>query len=111
MLGEKLLQFADNLSCTLQHSDMSVTEGHSAALSTCCTLSNVNTNEEFTRILNVVVKKAYEFNINEPVLTRKRNTPTSFVNSDTNVEEPHCPTTVKVTNRNILKLFTSLLHV
>ena len=77
-LGEKVLKLADNLCCTLQHKELSAAEGNSAALLTCDTLSTLQTTSEFEQFWHSVINKAEEVDIEEPVLPRRRKTPSRF---------------------------------
>ena len=75
MLGEKVLQFADNLSRTLQKKELSAAEGHAAASLTCDTLCKMRTDEAFKEFWEVVQIKAAEVGTNEPTILHKWKAP------------------------------------
>ena len=49
MLGEKVLQLADNLSRTIQKKELSASEGYAAACLTCDALSGMRNDDAFQR--------------------------------------------------------------
>jgi hypothetical protein len=77
-LGEKVLRLADNLSCALQHKELSAAEGNSAALLTCDALSALRNTNEFDSFWHVVLDKASEVGVEEPVLPRRRKAPSQL---------------------------------
>ena len=68
MLGELVLQLADNLSNTLQQKHLSAAEGNRAAMVTCDTLEALRCDSEFSKFWDSVIVKAHEVDIDEPVL-------------------------------------------
>ena len=68
MLGEKVLRLADNLSCTLQHKDLSAAEDNHAAHLTVKTLTSPQNDTEFATFWKEVMKKQIEFDVEEPRL-------------------------------------------
>ncbi len=69
LLGQLILNHADNLSCTLQDESMSASEGQQIAKMTVTTLSSIRNDEAFEHLwktVNVKVRvQGYLMNINE----------------------------------------------
>ena len=92
MLGEKFLRLADNLSRTLQQKDLSAAEGNHAAQLTCATLTSLRKHSEFAIFWSEVVKKQSEFDVDDPVLPRRRKAPARF---EVGTGESHHPSSIE----------------
>jgi hypothetical protein len=66
MLGEKALRYVDNLSCTLQHKELSAAEGQLAAELTVDTLATHRKEEEFENLCASIMDKAACVEVNKP---------------------------------------------
>ena len=74
-MAEKLLQHTDNLSKTLQTPSLTVSEGQEVANLTCQTLQRMRNGEMFDLFWTKVLALQRKYNVDEPVLPRKRKTP------------------------------------
>lgn len=72
MLGERVLQMAENLSCVLQHKEISAAEGQTAAQLTLDTMMKHRTDIEFNRFWEKVVKLSQTTGVDGPMLPGKR---------------------------------------
>ena len=85
VLGEKLLRHTDNLSKTLQDSQISAAEGQQLAQMTVRTLQKLRSEQAYDLFWFEVNKKAEALNIPEPTLPRQRKCPRRL---DEGVAEP-----------------------
>ena len=88
MLGEKILHLVDNLSRTLQHKDLSASEGQAAARLTPSALRNDGKFDEFWQ---KVCDKANEFDVNELALPWRRKVPRRYEIGDGDGDHPSTP--------------------
>ena len=102
-LGQRHYSLTDNLSKTLQKEKMSAVSGQRLASLTAKTIQSIRIDSDFDLFYQTVSKKAEKiYDLNEPVLPRKRRQPNYSIllfvsgheeNSD--AVEPFYPTTVK----------------
>ena len=67
-----ILSQTDNLSKSLQKSDLSASEGYTLAMHTVATLESFKNDKEFAKFYNKIQDDAKAVNVSEPVLPRKR---------------------------------------
>ena len=96
--SEFVLSHGDNLLAALQNSSMLAAEGQRIAYLTVTTFTKVRTEEAFTGFWEVVLKKAADLNVSEPILPRCRKMPAHF---KTGNALAHFSTTVEVHYRQI----------
>ena len=77
-LGELLLKHSDNLSKTLQASNMSAAEGQKVADMTIRTLQSICSDVNFQLFWSLINQKASSLDIDEPVLPRQRKRPRRY---------------------------------
>ena len=76
ILGDVVLHIVDNLSRTLQHKDLSASEGQMAARLTVDTLSSLQSDEaKFESLWRDAIDEASKLEVNEPTLPRRRKAP------------------------------------
>ena len=73
------MKYSDNLSKTLQHTYISVSEGKEIAELTVKTLLKVRSDDSFDMFWNTVTKRSKELNVNDPCLPRKRQCPARYL--------------------------------
>lgn len=73
-LGELLLRHSDNLSRTLQSSNMSAAAGQHVEMMTVATFQSIRSGDSFVLFWKRITKMAEE-KIDEPVLRRRRKLP------------------------------------
>ena len=76
VLGDVVLHVVDNLSRTLQHKDLSASEGQVAVKLTIDTLSSLRSAEEFQSLWRDTIDEAGKLEVNEP-MPRRRKAPKS----------------------------------
>ena len=69
-LGERILKHADNLSKTLQHKNISAAEAQSITSLTLKTLQLIRNDNSFDLFWELLLRKASQCNVEEPVLPR-----------------------------------------
>ncbi len=74
-LGLLILRHSDNLSKTMQKTDMSAAEGQAITAMTIATLKSLRTDENFDLFWNKVTTSAECFDISKPALPRHRKIP------------------------------------
>ena len=77
-LGELMLQHTDNLSRTLQKSDISAAQGQEVAGLTVKTLQKIRTDESFDLFWKTITRKATTLDLPEPQLPRRRKMPRRY---------------------------------
>ena len=77
-LAHLLLRHTDNLSCTLQHKDISAVAGQQVAKSVVTTLQGLRDDSNFTLFWNLVKRKSQSLNIEAPKLPRQRKRPARY---------------------------------
>ena len=77
VLGDVVLHVVDNLSRTLQHKDLSASEGQVAVTLTIDTLSSLRSVEEFQSLWRDTIDEAGKLEVNEPILPRRCKAPKS----------------------------------
>jgi hypothetical protein len=77
-LGKLILSHSDNLSSTLQKSDISAAEGQAVAAMTVKTLSSIRSHQCFDQFWGKMTKRAGDLGVNDPLLPRQRKTPRRF---------------------------------
>lgn len=87
-LGYELLRHTDNLSKTLQHVDMSASEGQRLADLTLDTLTGLRNDDAFDKFWETTLKKQDALDVNEPTLPRRRKLPKRFESGDAEYEYP-----------------------
>ena len=91
---EKLtLSHTDNLSKTLQHKEFSASEGQGVAMLTIRTLESIRNEESFDLFWEKLDKDRESFEVNDPIVPRKRKVPQRFEISTSTVDNQ--PTTSK----------------
>ena len=91
-LGELLLKHTDNLSKTLQNPKLSSYEGQQVAALTSKTLNSMRTDSSFELFWTKVTSMQNSLEVNDPILPRKRKTPSRL---DTGTGEGHYPSDPK----------------
>ena len=92
-LGRKILTMANNLSASLQASNMSANEGQSAMKMTIKTLESMRSEESFLLFWERTEKKKRELGVEAPQLPRQRKVPrrlevgTSIPEAEKSVED------------------------
>lgn len=71
-LGQLIFGHCDNLSCTLQHKDLSAVEGQSVAVTT---LQSICTDEMFDLFWEKIQKECKKIDVEEAKLPRARKAP------------------------------------
>ena len=74
-IGEMLLRHSDNLSRTLQLSNISAAEGQSVAKLSLQTLTTLRTEGAFALFWSTTIRKTENLDVSDPVLPRKRRAP------------------------------------
>ena len=72
IVGERILKHTDNLSKTLQHKDLSATEGQEVADLSVRTLERMRDEQTFELFWTMVQQLALKFDVGEPVLPRRK---------------------------------------
>lgn len=90
VIGERILQHTDNLSKTLQHKDISATEGQEANLSVK-TLQRMRDEQTFDLFWTMVQQLASKYDVGEPPLPRKRKAPRHLEVGSSEPEYPSSP--------------------
>lgn len=80
-LGSKILKQTDNLSATLQTSELSAAEGQEIVLYVLQVLKADRSTERFDMFWDLTNQKAKNLDLNEPVLPRKRKIPQRYGDS------------------------------
>ena len=75
VLGELILHHINNLSCTLQKSEISVAEGQNVSGLVVKTLQSLRSDNSFKLFWEKTNKEANDFGVMEPCLPRQRKTP------------------------------------
>ena len=75
VLGELILHHTDNLSRTLQKSDISAAEGQNVAGLVVKTLQSLRPDNSFKLFCEKTNKEASDLGVTEPCLPRQRKTP------------------------------------
>ena len=88
-LGELILRHTDNLSRTLQKSDISAAQGQEVADLTVKTLPKMRTDENFDLFWKTITRKANTLDLPEPQLPLRRKMPKKY---ETGSAEPEYPT-------------------
>ena len=78
VFSEMVLRHTDKLSQTLQQPKLSSVEGHDIAMLTVKTLEGLQTENDFELFWQKIEKLRILFNIDEPLLPRKRKVPQRF---------------------------------
>ena len=91
VLGERILKHADNLSKTLQHKNISVTEAQSITSLTVKTLQLIRNDNSYELFWELLLRQASQCNIAEPVLPRRRKVPKRFEHGTAEAEFPSSP--------------------
>ena len=84
LLGELILKHSDNLSKTLQSSELSASEGQQIATMTVKTLQSLRSDSNFDLFWRKAEITRQKLDVNDPVLPRKRKLPKRF--EDVNAE-------------------------
>ena len=74
-LCERILKISDNLSMTLQKQSLSAAQGYEIAQLTIKTLQSIRTSESFKNFFETLKILRSQFNMEAPVLSRKRRAP------------------------------------
>ena len=74
-LCERILKISDNLSMTLQKQSLSAAQGYDIAQLTIKTLQHMRTSESFKNFFETLKVLCSQFNVEAPVLPRKRRAP------------------------------------
>ena len=90
-LGERILKHTDNLSKTLQHKDISASEGQQVAELSVKTLQSMRNDEVYELFWVTAQQNASNFDIGEPTLPRKRKAPRHFEIGSSVSEFPSSP--------------------
>ena len=77
-LGDLILHHSDNLSKTLQKTDISASEGQEVAKMTLKTLSSLRSEENFEFFWERVTKTAKDLDISDPLLPQQRKMPKRY---------------------------------
>ena len=77
-LGSLLLRHSDNLSRTLQSSELSASEGQEIAREVIKTLKSMQNDEEFTLFWERVKQDSRDKNVGEATVPRKRRAPAKY---------------------------------
>ena len=91
MLGDLILNHTDNLSCTLQKTNISAAQGQSVAKLTVNTLQKIRNDQSFELLWKKVENKASLLGISDPQLPRKRKVPRRFDHGTAAPEYPSSP--------------------
>ena len=91
VIGERILKHTDNLSRTLQHKDMSATEGQEVANLSVKTLQHMRDESTFNLFWAMVQQLASKDDIREPSLPRRRKAPQRFEVGSSEPEHPSSP--------------------
>ena len=75
LLGQLILKHADNLSTTLQHQNISASEGQQIAVET---LKLIRNDESYDNFWKTTTEKAKALDIGEPSLPRRRKVPARY---------------------------------
>ena len=75
-LAQLLLRRCDNLSCTLQHKNMSAVEDERVAAMVKQTLQKLRSDDSFKCFWELVTMNAKKLDISDPALPRRRKQPT-----------------------------------
>eukprot|EP00731_Ephydatia_muelleri_P015790 Em0009g214a len=78
VLSEMILRHTDKLSQTLKQPKLSSVEGHDIAMLTVKTLEGLRTENDFELFWQKIEKLRIQFDIDEPLLPRKRKVPQRF---------------------------------
>lgn len=90
-LGELILRHTDNLSRTLQPKSLSASEGQEIAQLTVKTLESLRNDETFNLFWKQVEMHGATFDVDNPVLPRKRKCPRRFDDGTAVGEHPASP--------------------
>ena len=77
-LEHTILSHTDNLSRTLQHKDMSASEGQAIAAVTVHTLISKRSDEAFQEFWDAIYSKLENVDVGEPAVLRRRKVPKRF---------------------------------
>ena len=91
VIGERILKHTDNLSKTLQHKDISATEGQEVANLSMQTLQRMRDEETFNLFWTMVQQLASKYDVGEPNLPRRRKVPRHLEVGSTEPEHPSSP--------------------
>ena len=91
MLGELILNHTDNLSCTLQKTNISAAQGQSVAKLTVITLQKIRNDQSFELLWKKVENKASLLGISDPQLPHKRKAPRRLDHGTAAPEYPSSP--------------------
>ena len=78
VLSEMILRHTDKLSKTLKQPNLSSIEGHDIAMLTVKTLEGLRNENDFELFWQKIEKMRVQFDIDEPLLPRKRKVPQRF---------------------------------
>ena len=87
-LGALVLKHSDNLSKTLQHTYISVSEGREIAELTVKTLQKMRSDGSFDMFWNTVTKRSKELKVIDPCLPSKRQRPARYLLGNAAAEFP-----------------------
>ena len=90
-LGELILRYTDNLSKTLQHKSLSASGGQEITQLTVKTLEKLRNDEIFNLFWEQVEMHRATFDVDDPILPRKRKCPQRFDDGTAVGEHPTSP--------------------
>ena len=91
MLGQLILSHSDNLSRTLQKSDISAAEGQGVVELVVTTLQHLRTDDNYHLFWQKVSRQADHFGIPEAQLPRRRKTPKQYPTVQSEADHPTTP--------------------
>jgi len=90
-LGQIIFGHCDNLSRTLQHSEITAAEGQSTTSLTVSALESIRSEEMFNLFWDKVMKEIQNVDVGQPVLPRARKVPKRFETSRSVSSHPDSP--------------------